>query len=87
MLKKFKSDPKAVWDKQQHDADNKWVLLGREKGGWWKCRAGSDAIEVERQCRQCHRFRTQAEWVQEQKEQRRGKWLWNLKVPLIAAHN
>ncbi|KAL7627635.1 hypothetical protein AAE478_001828 [Parahypoxylon ruwenzoriense] len=46
---------KPVWDKQWHEPSPKWQFSHRrEKGGWWKCRSGPDAPEVERQCRRCH---------------------------------
>lgn len=47
MLESYENNPKAIWDKQLHDADRKWASIGREEGGWWTCRRGSDASRAE----------------------------------------
>ncbi|KUJ06258.1 uncharacterized protein LY89DRAFT_692593 [Mollisia scopiformis] len=70
-MEAFKNDPKAVWDKYFHKADDKWESIGREDGGWWKCRVGSDASWAELECTLCHRARYNAAWEQEQRKQRR----------------
>lgn len=49
-----KPNPDApVWDLEFHDYSKKWRALGR-RGGWWKCRDGEDATDVERECELCH---------------------------------
>jgi hypothetical protein len=49
-----KPNPDApAWDLQFHDYSKKWRAIGR-RGGWWKCRDGEDATEVERNCDLCH---------------------------------
>jgi hypothetical protein len=42
-----------AWDLQFHEYSSKWRALGK-RGGWWKCRNGEDATEVERDCHICH---------------------------------
>lgn len=49
-----KLNPDApVWDLQYHDYNKKWKAMGR-RGGWWKCRDGERATDVERDCELCH---------------------------------
>ncbi|KAE8444490.1 hypothetical protein EG329_000474 [Mollisiaceae sp. DMI_Dod_QoI] len=72
MLESYEKDPSAIWDKQLHEADDKWSVLGRKAGGWWRCRSGADAIEAELWCWQCQRPRTKQQWEQEQQDQRRS---------------
>jgi hypothetical protein len=61
----LKDDEKEQkWDKEFHEPTREWVAVGRY-GGWWKCRSGFDTKEPiskpERECRLCHRPRTQDE--------------------------
>ena len=51
-----------VWDLYFHDYSKKWKVIHR-RGGWWKCRDGKDASELERACELCH-----AEKVKEKAE-------------------
>ncbi|KAF8857941.1 hypothetical protein BDZ45DRAFT_726406 [Acephala macrosclerotiorum] len=69
-LEGYEKDPTLVFDKYHHNADTKWAPLGRQHGGWWKCRIGSDAIEAELRCVPCHRRRTRQEFDQEQHDNR-----------------
>lgn len=41
------------WDLEFHDDAKKWRAIGK-RGGWWKCRSGKDASDVEKQCSLCH---------------------------------
>ncbi|KAI1075614.1 hypothetical protein F5B20DRAFT_381422 [Whalleya microplaca] len=46
---------KPEWDKQWHEPDPRWPYTKRQKhGGWWKCRGGPDAPNIERACLLCH---------------------------------
>lgn len=48
-------DPaKPRWDLEWHEGNAEWTAAGRREG-WWKCRSGPDAPEVERNCQVCHR--------------------------------
>ena len=53
-----------VWDLQFHEYSSKWRELGR-RGGWWKCRDGKGATDVERDCHVCHNERVEAARVTE----------------------
>ena len=49
-----KPNPEAKdWDLHFHEYNKKWKAAGR-RGGWWKCRDGDDAPDVERDCVLCH---------------------------------
>ena len=48
-----------AWDLQFHEYSRKW------RGGWWKCRDGEDATDVERNCHVCHNERVEAARVTE----------------------
>lgn len=50
------------WDFQFHEYSSKWRTIGK-RGGWWKCRDGEDATDVERECRICHSERLDSERV------------------------
>jgi hypothetical protein len=60
-------DPnRRVWDKEFHEESDEWTALGKPKGGWWKCRNGdgegeTDVPMAERNCRLCHRAKTEEE--------------------------
>ncbi|KAI1775221.1 hypothetical protein F4818DRAFT_42433 [Hypoxylon cercidicola] len=46
---------KRGWDKNWHEPNMKWPHeFQRLKGGWWKCRSGPEAPDVERQCSLCN---------------------------------
>jgi hypothetical protein len=41
------------WNLHFHDYSSRWRAIGK-RGGWWKCRDGEDATDVERDCQVCH---------------------------------
>jgi hypothetical protein len=56
---------RRTWDNEFHEPPDGWKAAGR-RGGWWKCRTGNGEGEVdvsmaERQCRLCHRAKTEEE--------------------------
>lgn len=47
--------PKKTFTKEWHDPDPRWPHHAwRKTGGWWICRSGPGASELERQCQMCH---------------------------------
>ncbi|ORY63098.1 uncharacterized protein BCR38DRAFT_221406 [Pseudomassariella vexata] len=48
---KEKAGPTKEW----HNPSPDWHFEARhQKGGWWRCRSGSDATDAERKCKVCH---------------------------------
>jgi hypothetical protein len=45
---------KPAWDLHFHENSNIWKAIGRT-GGWWHCRSGEDATDVEKKCDVCHK--------------------------------
>lgn len=41
------------WDLEWHEAGPEWAAAGRREG-WWRCRSGPEAPDVERRCQVCH---------------------------------
>jgi hypothetical protein len=41
------------WDLHFHEYSSKWRAISK-RGGWWKCRDGEDATDVEGDCHICH---------------------------------
>lgn len=63
-----------TWAKEWHDPNPGWPHPHwRERGGWWKCREGTDATQAERQCRVCHQPQEQSRGSDQRGTQRRPR--------------
>jgi hypothetical protein len=53
---------KPQWDLHFHERNHGWTTEhARRYGGWWKCRSGPNAPEIEQKCLHCRRAITQDE--------------------------